>query len=78
MAFHPADDRFPDTQPVLGHVVEFEAGSAVLDEDFGAAVRDLKVHRDGPAAVPGGVQHGLTAGLDQRLVALRSWLCPPR
>ena len=44
-------------------------GPAVLDENFSGAVGDFQVHRDGAAAVAGGVQHGLTGRLDQGLVA---------
>ena len=61
MALHASDDRFPDSQPVLGHIVEFESGTTVLDEDFGTAVRDFKVHGHRAAAVPGGDAERLQA-----------------
>ena len=50
--------------------IQFEARAAVFDEDFRAAVGHFEVDRDGTAAVAGSVQHGLAAGLDQRLMAL--------
>ena len=37
VALHPADDRLAHAEPVLGHVVEVEAGAVVADEGLDRA-----------------------------------------
>src|SRR5689334_10822726 len=59
VALHTAEDGLADTEPVLGHLLELEAGPVVAHEGLDAERAHLEVERDRRLAVPHGVEQGL-------------------
>ena len=65
---HPADDRFPDAEPIMREQGEVDSRSPVAHEHVEGLGRGLEVHGNLATGMPCRVEHRLPSGSDDRSV----------